>query len=186
MVRIDRVCIDEGVLDKVIARVRTENQKGLFVNGIVFAVNFLVFCFWVYRIVVWDCQWLAVCAALVMGFTAGGYWNRLLPSVKLQFLGVDEVVRDLYDSDLALLESGKNCALLQNGLVDFGNRAENECMAEQELEEYSCYHLNLFELDLSDLPEQSSSVLIVVLVLEESDVTTLTLKAVVVGEEAPL
>lgn len=92
----------------------------------------------------------------------------------------------MYDSDLALLESGKNCALLQNGLVDFGNRAENECMAEQELEEYSCYHLNLFELDLSDLPEQSSSVLIVVLVLEESDVTTLTLKAVVVGEEAPL
>ena len=59
-------------------------------------------------------------------------------------------------------------------------------MAEQELEEYSCYPLNLFELDLSDLPEQSSSVLIVALVLEESDVTTLTLKAVVVGEEAPL
>lgn len=184
MVRIDKVCVSEGLRDGLIARARRENQKSLFVNGIVFVVDFSIFCFWVYQIVVWDCQWLAVCAALVMGFTAGGYWNRLLQCVKLQLSGIGKVVKDMYDSDLALLESGKNCALLQNGLVDFGNRAENECMAEQELEEYLCYHLNLFELDLSDLPEQSSSVLIVDLVPEESDVATL--KAVVVGEEASL
>ena len=182
MVRIDKVCVSEGLRDGLIARARRENQKSLFVNGIVFVVDFSIFCFWVYQIVIDDCQWLAVIIALFAGFNAGWYWNRLLPSVKLQFLGVDEVVRDLYDSDLALLESGKNCALLPNGLIDFGNGVESECMAEQELEEYSCYQLNLFELDLSNLPEQSSSVLIVVLVPEESDVATL--KAVVVGEEA--
>ena len=184
MVRINKVCVDEGVLDKIIARVRKENQKSLFVNGLVFAVDFSIFCFWVYQIVVGDCQWLAVIIALFTGFSAGRYWNRLLQCVKLQLSCIDNVVKDLYDSDLALLESGKHCALLRNGLVDFGNRAESECMAEQELEEYLCYHLNLFELDLSNLPEQSSSVLIVDLVPEESDFAIL--KAVVVGEEASL
>lgn len=81
MVRIDKVCIDEGVLDKIIARVRTENQKGLFVNGIVFAVNFSVFCFWVYRIVVWDCQWLAVC-------TQHWLWGSLPEGIGIDYYSV--------------------------------------------------------------------------------------------------
>lgn len=183
MVRINKVRLKEGYLDEIIARIKKENQKRLISSGSVFVVNFTVFCFWVYQIVMNEYQELAICMALSTGFVTGRYWNRLRPVLRARLSGIDAAVRDLYDSDLTLLESGKNCALMWYGLVDFGNRTKVENVMEQEPKGYSCYYLNLFELDLDDLSKQSMNLLTIDLVPEETEADIPILKAVIVDEE---
>lgn len=183
MVRINKVCITDSYLDEITAKFKKENQKHLILNGSNFVVNLAIFCFWVYQIVTSNFQGIAICVALITGFVAGWYWNRLRPFLKNQFSNISDAVKSSYDSDLALLESGKNCALMWYGLVDFGNKFKSENVMEQEPNGYSCYYFNLFELDLDDLPEQSESLLTINLVREESSANILVLKAVVVDEE---
>lgn len=183
MVRINKVCLKEGYLDEITAKFKKENRKHLILKGSSFIVNLAIFCFWVYQIVTSNFQEMAICMALITGFIAGRDWNRLWPFLRNQFSGISDAVKSAYDSDLTLLESGKNCALMWYGLIDFGNRFKSENVVQHELNGYPCYCFNLFGLDLDDLPEQSESLLTINLVLEESDADIPILKAVIVDEE---
>lgn len=181
MVRINKVCLKEGYLDEMATKFQGSSQKVLASNGSKFVVNLAIFCFCVYQIVMRNFQGVAICMALITGFVAGWYWIQLQISIKCCF-DTRSVIKNMYDSDLALFESGKNCALMQNGLVDFGSDVKSENVVKKKPRGYLCYYFALFKLNLDDLPKQSESLLTINLVPEESN-SILTLKAVVVDEE---
>lgn len=125
MLRINKVRIEDYSLEIMTNAIRYDNWKRICIYGSLAILDFIIFLGWIYEIVVSGNTVVNVCIAMFTGFAAA-YTLNITRKHLMYKRDLNEAVKFLFDSDLALMKSGKSCAFYQNdvcqyALADFGS-----------------------------------------------------------------